>query len=54
MPTEDDEDLDNYFDLIEKQFADPLLNNEQIDCMIVCVFNYSRKFQTSDAKITNK
>lgn len=36
LPTEEDEDLEFYFDLIDEQLADALVNNQKIDCILVC------------------
>lgn len=35
MPTEDDEDLDLYDDLISEQLTDQLINDQQITCILV-------------------
>lgn len=42
MPTEDDEDLDLYVDLISEQLTEQLINDQQITCVLVCV-DYSSK-----------
>lgn len=36
MPTEDDEDMNILFDLINEQLTDQLINDQQITCVIVC------------------